>query len=482
MRLIFFLSGILSLSFSAGQTGYKLDFKIKGWKDTTVYLGYYQGENTYLRDTARVTSQGTFTFDGEKDLQQGVYFLVLNKTKFSDFVVGADQRFGMETDADNYIAGMKVNGDEDNRLFFENAAYQLEMHKEAEPYIKILQDSTLKDEQKKKEAREAFAKVSEKVLAYERQLIVAHPSSLTARIFKATLPVVVPDPPRKADGSVDSSFQFRYYRDHYFDNFDLADDALIRMPKPFYKDKVKDYLEKLFVPQPDTITQAINKLAAKAKKNPEAYKYLISTCLFLYQTPEIMGLDEVFVNLYNRYFATGEMDYWANAQLKKSLKDYADKVSRAMIGRTAPNLIMQDQNRKPKSMYDIKKKYTILYFFDPDCGHCRQESPKLVDFYNKNKSRYDLEVFAVSADTSIQKLKDYIKEMKMTWITVDGPRSYITEHYRNLYFSETTPTLYILDEKKKVIARKLPVEKLDDFLSNYEKFQKRKAQGGSKGT
>ncbi|HMI65673.1 MAG TPA: hypothetical protein VK517_06550, partial [Cyclobacteriaceae bacterium] len=62
------------------------------------------------------------------------------------------------------------------------------------------------------------------------------------------------------------------------------------------------------------------------------------------------------------------------------------------------------------------------------------------------------------------------------------PRSYITEHYRNLYFTETTPTIYILDEKKKVIARKLPVEKLDEFLSNYEKFQKRKAPTGSKGT
>jgi peroxiredoxin len=482
MRLILSFICIVGLSTAVAQTGYKLDFKIKGWKDTTVYLGYYQGESTYIRDTAQVNGQGAFTFDGQKNLFQGVYFLVLNKTKFSDFVIGEDQRFSMETDADDYISQMKVTGDEDNRLFFENATYQLERHKEAEPYIKILQDSTLKDEQKKKEARETFAKVSEKVLAHERQLVADHPSSLTARVFKATMPVVVPDPPRKADGSIDSTFQFRYYREHYFDNFDLADDALIRMPKPFYRDKVKDYLEKLFVPQPDTITRAINKIAAQAKKNPEAYKYMISTVLFLYQTPEIMGLDEVFVNLYNRYFATGEMDYWANAQLKKNLKEYADKVSRAMIGRTAPNLTMQDQNLQPKSLYDIKKKYTVIYFFDPDCGHCRQESPKLVDFYNKNKTRYDLEVFAVSADTSIKKLKDYIKEMKMTWITVDGPRSYITEHYRNLYFTETTPTIYILDEKKKVIARKLPVEKLDEFLSNYEKFQKRKAPTGSKGT
>jgi peroxiredoxin len=185
--------------------------------------------------------------------------------------------------------------------------------------------------------------------------------------------------------------------------------------------------------------------------------------------------------VYNKYFASGEMDYWANAQLKKNLKDHADKLARGLIGKVGPNLMMQDQNLQPRSMYDIKKKYTILYFFDPDCGHCRKESPKLVDFYVRNKNRFDLEIFAVSADKSIQKMKDYIKEMKMTWITVNGPRTYLKEHYQNLYYAETTPTLYILDRDKKVIARKLPVEKLEEFLANYEKFMKKKASAG-KGT
>ena len=82
----------------------------------------------------------------------------------------------------------------------------------------------------------------------------------------------------------------------------------------------------------------------------------------------------------------------------------------------------------------------------------------------------------------LQKMKDYIKEMKMTWVTVNGPRTYLKENYHNLYYADTTPTLYILDENKKVIARKLPTEKLNEFLTNYEKFQKSKAANGNKGT
>jgi peroxiredoxin len=481
MRINFLVVLVLASIASLAQPGYKLDFKIKGLKDTTVYLGYYLMENTLIRDTARVDKNGSFSYDGKKNLDPGTYFLVLDtkkdKLKLFDFMMSADQQFALETSTEDYNLNMKATGDEDNRVFFENIAFSAERQKEAEPYIKVLRDSTLKEDQKK-EAREGFKKISAKVFAHQNELIAKYPTSNTARLFKATKELEIPDPPKKADGSIDSSFQFRYYRDHYFDNFNLADDANLRMPRPFYRDKVYDYLDRLFVQNPDSLTKAIEKLVAKAKPNKETYKYLTWICIGHYQSPKIMGLDEVYVNLVDKYLVSGEMDYWLDGSTKKSVVDFASKVRLAMIGRTAPNLMMQDQNMHPRSMYDIKNKYTILFIFDPDCGHCREESPKLVDFYNKNKVKLNLEVFAVSADTSMQKMKDYIKEMKMPFITVNGPRSYNKTHFQQLYYSETTPSLYIIDEKKKIIARKLNVEDLPDFFEKHEKFLKKQATTG----
>lgn len=458
------------------QNLYKIEFKIKGWKDTTVYLGNYYGESTLLRDTAKVKNE-QFVFDGKKPLAQGVYFLVLNKTKLFDFVVGQNTFFSMETNVDDYVRNMVVKGDEDNKIFFENLKFIGQMSKEAEPFIKTLQDSTLKEDQKKS-AREEFSKFNDKVGAFQKGIVDKYPKTITAKLIKATQQIEVPAPPKKADGSIDSTFQLRYYRQHFFDNFDLADDALIRLPRSFYTEKMKEYLDKLFLPAPDTITKEINRLAAITKKNPETYKYFVYNCMVLYQQPEIMGLDEVFVNVYDKYFASGEMDYWITAPVKKNLKDHADKIRSSMIGRTGANLIMQDQNLQPRSMYDIKNKYTILYIFDPDCGHCREETPKLVDFYNKSKAKYNFEVYAVAADSSLAKMKNFIKEFKTPWITVNGPRSYIKEHYSKLYHSETTPTIYILDDKKKIIAKKLPVKQLDEFLSKHERFEKMKKTSG----
>lgn len=457
------------------QEGYQLDFQIKELKDTTVYLGYYFGESTFLRDTTKSDKDGRFRFSSPKRLDRGMYFLVLNRTKLFEpgFLVSQDQHFSMTTSGTDYIRNMKVTGDEDNLLFFENMVFNGERHLEAQPHLKVLRDSTLKEDQKK-EAREAYTKIDKQVQEHQDELISKYPGMLTAKLVKMNRRVEVPAPPRKPDGSVDSAFQFRYYRKHFFDNFDLTDDALMRLPTPVYQQKLDEYLDKLFLQSPDTLVAAIDALAARAKSNKETYKYLVYTCVYKYQRPAIMGLDEVYVRLYDKYFATGEMDYWASAAMKKNLKDYANKLRNSLVGKTGANLVMQDPNRQPRALYDIRKKYALIYFFDPDCGHCKEESPKLVSFYNARKDKFNLEVFAVSLDTSMVKMRDYIRDMKFNFITVNGPRSYSGPLFDH-YYAETTPMLYILDDKHKIIAKGLPADRLEEFLTNFEKFEQRKA-------
>ena len=453
----------------SAQSGYKIDFKIKGLKDTTAYLGYFLLEGTHIKDTARINSRGACRFEGTQILPQGVYFLVLGKTRVFDFIVGHEQQFTLETSSEDYIKKMTVKGDDDNRLFFENLLFVQGRHKEAEPFVKVLQDSSVKDDQKKV-ARDNFAEINKKVMTYQRSIVEKFPKTVTARLLNMNYPVQIPDPPKKADGSIDSTFQLRYYRQHYFDNFGLGDEVMLRQQKIVYWDKVKDYLDKLFIQQPDSIAKAIDNLVSVAKNNPTTYKYLVWKCIGNYQNPEIMGLDQVYVHLIDKYIATGEMDFWLDKKTIQNLKDHANKLRRAPIGAIAPNLIMQNERLQSKSMYDLKNKYTILYFFKPSCGHCREETPKLVSFYNNNKNKFDFEVFAVSTDTALTEMKDFIKEMKTPWITVNGPRSYIKTHFMELYYAELTPTIYIIDRQKKIIARKLGVEQLDGFFNNYEKM------------
>jgi peroxiredoxin len=478
LPLLLVVSALLSVSTLFAQQGYNIQFRIDGWRDTTVYLGHYYGESTYIKDTAKVNSRGEFAFEGKKALPQGVYFLVLDKNKIFELVVGTGQKFKIETNAADYVKNIKVSGDIDNKLFFENMNFNMERHREAEPHIKVMRDSVA-SEAAKKEARETFNRINDKVLAYQNSIITNHPGTITALIFKSSQPVKVPDPPKKADGTIDSSFQLRWYREHFFDNFDLSNEALLRMPRPVYSEKINEYLDKLFAPQADTITAAAFRVIEKARKTEETFKYAAWTAMLKYQQHEIMGLDAVYVNIFDKYFANGQMDFWVSDKLKKNLADYANRLRKSLIGKTGPNLIMQDGSLQRRSLYDIKNRYTILYIFDPDCGHCKEETPKLVNFYNKNKTRFDVEVFAVSADTSLVKMKDYIRTTGMKWITVNGPRTYVGS-YQDHYDAVTTPSLFILDEKKKIIAKKIPAEKLEEFFVQYERFHRNSASNKPK--
>jgi peroxiredoxin len=469
MRIYFFVlfcfSGLLC---QAQQNAYNIQFKVEGWKDTTVYLGHYYSESTYLRDTTHVNSKGEFTFDGKKPLERGVYFLVLNKVKIFEFVVGQTKSFKLETTATDFVKNMKVTGDIDNQIFFDNWRYSVNRQSEAEPFTKILKDSTVTDD-KRKEAREQVNKIREKLLEYQRTIIAKHPTTTSAILFNSTQDVQVPDPPKLPNGKIDSTFQLRWYRAHFFDHFNLADDALIRMPQPVYSEKLNEYLDKLYIPQADTLIKAIDKLVAVAKKNQETYKYIIFTLMRKFQEPEIMGLDAVYVDLYDKYVATGQMDFWMNASHKKNVKEYAERLRTSLIGKTGANLIMLDENLQTRSLHALKNKYTILYIYDPDCGHCKKETPKLVSFYEKNKARLNLEVFAVCSDSSMVKMKKYIKEMNMNWVNVNGPRTF-TKPYNDLYDAVTTPAMFILDDKKKIIGKKFPCDNLDNFFNNYEKI------------
>jgi thiol-disulfide isomerase/thioredoxin len=455
----------------AQTPAYQLDFKIEGIRDTTLLLGYYTGEKTYVRDTAQ-SKNGIISFDGKKALAPGMYILILGKQPVFEILIGINQKFSMATNSTDYRGKMKVTGDYDNQLFYEDIRFKMKQSVEAEPFVKILQDSSASEEAKKK-AGEALTTIREKVMARQDEIIAKYPESFTAKLFKTTKRIEVPEPPKRADGSIDSAFQLRYYRAHYFDNFDLGDEALIRIPGNVYKQKVEEYLDKLFITEADTITAAINTLIAKAKKNQETYKYLTFMCMQKYVQPKYMGLDQVFVNLYDQYVATGEMDFWMNAQFKQNFKEQADRIRSSALGKKSNNLILKDINGNMRSLHGMTNKYTVLFIFDPDCGHCKKETPKLVDF--KNTTKLDVGIYTVSTDTSMTKTQQYVKEMKMEKFVNTCFYYSAVGLYRDLYDAEMTPTIYILDKEKKIIGRKIQVtEEIGPFIERYEKFQEAK--------
>ena len=61
----------------------------------------------------------------------------------------------------------------------------------------------------------------------------------------------------------------------------------------------------------------------------------------------------------------------------------------------------------------------------------------------------------------------------MNWINVDGPRT-LTGDFHEQYDINSTPVIYLLDDQKKIIAKRLAADKIGYFLENYGKLPGKK--------
>ncbi len=467
-KILFLIILMFPLFLSAQEKGYKIDVCVNGLPNTSVLLAFYFDDGTYIKGNGKTDAKGNVHFSGDEKLNRGVYFLVHDslKQKMFEFVVADDQHFSIKTDKADYYKNFKVDGSTENDVFYQNLQFNAQQNLKAAPYTAIFQDSTASKEDRL-QAEKELMKINDEVKSFQSALVKKYPTAFITKIIKARETIPSSSDPAHVG---DSTYQYYFFKNQYWTKIDLADDGMLRLPFTLITNKINEYFDRVLIQDPDTIISEINKLVEKAKPNQEMYKFVVWSLTSKYYAPQVMGLDQVFVHLSDAYFESGEMDFWANDQMKLNITSRAGQLRLSMLGMQAPNLIMQDVKLQPKSMADIKNKFTIVYFYDPDCGHCKKETPVLADFVNKTK--FDVQVYSVCADTSLVKMEKYITEMHMEqWINVNGPRSYVGS-YQDLYDAFQTPTLYVLNEKKKIIAKKLPADRLEEFLTRYSSAQK----------
>ena len=131
-------------------------------------------------------------------------------------------------------------------------------------------------------------------------------------------------------------------------------------------------------------------------------------------------------------------------------------------------MIMMDITNNPVALSAIEARYTLIFFWESNCGHCKTEMPKAVKLYMDMKDKCDLQVYAVSSDTSITAWKKYIRENSPDWINVNGNLSF-TPNFRDLYDAHSTPVMYLLDEHKIIIAKRILSDQIGEVIKFYEK-------------
>jgi peroxiredoxin len=472
---VFFTSVLLFVLDSApAQTnGYKYTIKVNNFQGEIAYLGYPYGDKKYLADTAEVSKDGSFVFTGEEPLDGGLYFVYSPAPNSLYFdVVVAEPFFSMETDTLDLVGRMNVDGSAENQLFFDFQRFMREMQSKGGRLSEQLKAAS--DPAEKAQITEQLKSLDEQVKSYRSELIENQGNTFVAKFIMSTVPIEVPESPKDENGKeLDPNYGYKYYKQHYFDNIDFSDKRILRTPN--FHGKIDEYLEKLTVKHPDSIIASCHTIIEKAKANEDVFRYCVQNLTYKYETSNIMGMDAVFVDLAENYYVSGDA-FWADSATVAKITDRVQRMKPNLIGKQAPMMLLMDTTMKPVNAHSIKADYTVLYFYDPDCGHCKKKTPALRDLYHEKLKDMGVLVVAANIKKDMDDWKNYIKEQELDWVNLADPN--MRSNFRYEYNIETTPQIFILDDQKKIIAKKLDVEQIEDFIKRQEEVNDMKQNPG----
>lgn len=451
--------------FVFAQTGYRISFKIEGLNDSLILLANYSGDKQFVVDTALQDKNKQYTFSGSEELPAGMYFIAgENKSRVFDFLISDSRHFNITGNKNQLPESLKIKGSKENKIFFDYILFLNQKQTERNQLLELRKkygagsDSSVRVDNQ-------ISLLNEEVKRYITGIISSNPGSFISAFLKAMQEPEIPETPLLENGRPDSTFAYRYYKTHFWDHIDLQDDRLIRTP--FLHGKVEQYLNKLTAPAPDSLIRSIDQLFNLAGDNFETFKYLMWYLTIKYESSEIMGYDAVFVHLVDKYYGDPKME-WMNKTVKENLVKKAAGLRNVLIGRPAPEMILFDTLQRPVSLHRIQADYTLIYFWDPDCSHCKKETPLLKEFYLKYKDSLRLEVYAVCMDTSWAEMKKYIIKNETPWLNVNGFYS-MSPDFRQLYDVSSSPVMFLLDRNKKIIAKRLLTKQMEAFIQDYRK-------------
>lgn len=461
----------------AAGNAYEINVGIKDYTGNKVVLAFQLGEKTYVKDTVDFVN-GKATFKGAEELPGGLYMVLMPPdNKFFQMLVSkGEQKMTFETSGPDYVGNMKLKGSKDNQAFYDYMNFLSGMNKKATPIRAQVEASKNKPESAEyKAAQDGMKAMDDEVKAYQKNMVTTNPNYLSSKIVQSNMALDIPQP-KKADGvTLDTVAQFKWYKKHFFDGFDWADERMVRTD--ILQKKMMTWVGNLAVQHPDSICVAVDYIMESARKNKEVFKYCASELLNYYAATKVICMDAVYVYIADKYYCSPNAPYgafWVEKEQLAKICDNAAELRGVRCNQVAPDLVLTSLEGKPVRLSEVKSPITVVYFWDPDCGNCKKMSERMVALWDELKF-YGVEVYGICSKggDDYPKCAKKVEEMKMPWINTGDPGVYALARAKQAYDIKMTPYMYMLDKDKKIIYKHIDGDQLRDIARReFEKGKK----------
>ena len=440
---------------AAAQTNIRIT--VEGLQADEVLLGYHLAESKYVEDTVTVGANGEIVLAYEETLRPGLYFLFADPF-YQEFVIN-EPSFELYVGKDGFRS-FRTEGSVENEVFRQFQLEGSKIQQERGELGQQLQTATGEDSVR---IVGQIRELMEKGAASRKSLIEENPDLLISKMLSLMQPIEFGEFEEIEDERERQIASYLDYRRKFKQRLDFNETGLLRTP--VFKTNVLKYFKDVIRPQsPDTLTAEIDEVLLSVEDDPVAFRYWLVTLLDFYQASKTMGHDAVLVHILETYYLSERAD-WIDTVALKKMKEEVALLKPNLIGQPAPPLNLLDTLMNPVNVLDLPDDFVVLFFYDPECGVCKKKTPVLLDAYYELKD-LGAEVVAVCVPTDTERWKEYIKEGALDWINLADP--FRRSNFRAEYDIRSFPRVFVLDKDRKIIAKRLGVEQLVGFITDYK--------------
>ena len=461
MRPIFTVIFIL-LAIIAGGQGFDIKITIDSAANREIMLTNYYLGSIYKKDSVQLDSKGSGILSADTLLPQGLYKLYLDENNHFDFLLGADQNFSISKKSFN-SPDIKIVGATETEEFAGYTVFLKNLQNKGAEINKKIESATTEE---KSALRNDLNKLTGELHDYWFRIKKEYPNTFLSAFLLAnyvppldvsTLPAEV-----QKNDSLLLLARFNYQKAHFWDYFDYTDERFLYTP--LYKPKLETWFTKVLYQNYDSVKPAVYQFIEDVRQKKRIFQFAVSWFLNSSINSNIMGMDALFVDLARSYYLSGQA-FWTTEESMKKIRENVLFAENNLIGKIAPDLTLENIDGEYINLHKIKSEITVLIIFEPECSHCKVFVPQFhADVYQKNKDK-GLKVYAIYSMTDKEEWSDFLTKHNLyDWINV-WDETHISQ-FKVLYDARKTPAVYVLDENKKIIAKGLSVQQINDLLKN----------------
>jgi len=271
-----------------------------------------------------------------------------------------------------------------------------------------------------------------------------------AQAYIESLNITIPDPKR------DFKEQLIQMQQNFFKHLELLDKSVRN--SYIFKDKIDEYLmliknisyEKSGIDENKMISYLV--LLFDEINSDEAAVY--SSAEYIRNVVHKSGLEKIEAYIDINYIATS-----CNVEDDEALQKRLDNYKRLAVGNLAPEIVSISSTDKKINLQNLSTKYTLVLFWASWCGHCKETLPEIYNYLEKNT---ETTVIAIGLDADENSWRQEIKNYP-NWLHIRGSKQW-DDPIANEYAVYATPTIYVLDEDKKILGKCKNLNEINELL------------------